>query len=103
MYGDSCPSTATVKSWFNEFHRGRISVFYEPHTGAPKMATMEDNETKNILHKILGMRKLPRLLTLDNKPNRVTTSEQSLALFKHNSKGFLHHFVTGTHHIPRNS
>ena len=27
VYGDSSPSKATVKNWFNEFHRGRTSVF----------------------------------------------------------------------------
>jgi len=77
---------ATVKNWFNEFQRGRTSVFDEPRPGAPKRATTEDNETKirdlvlgdrrlkireiaetvgmskdrvgHILHEILGMRKL---------------------------------------------
>lgn len=86
VYGDSSPSMATVKNWFNEFQRGRTSVFDEPRSGAPKMATTEDNVTKihdlvladrrlkvreiaetvgiskdrvgHILHEILGMRKL---------------------------------------------
>jgi len=86
VYGDSSPSMATVKNWFNEFQRGRTSVFDEPRPGAPKMATTEDNVTKihdlvladrrlkvreiaetvgiskdrvgHILHEILGMRKL---------------------------------------------
>jgi len=77
---------ATVKNWFNEFQRGRTSVFDEPRLGAPKTATTEDNVTKihdlvladrrlkireiaetvemskgrvgHILHEILGMRKL---------------------------------------------
>jgi len=44
----------------------------------------------HILHYILGMCKLsarwvPRLLTMDNKRNRNTTSEQSLTLFKRNA------------------
>ena len=86
VYGDSSPSMATVKNWFNEFQRGRTSVFDEPRAGAPKTATTEDNMTKihdlvladrrlkvreiaetvgiskdrvgHILHEILGMRKL---------------------------------------------
>jgi len=37
---------ATVKNWFNEFQRGRTSVFDERHPGAPKTATTEDNVTK---------------------------------------------------------
>jgi len=87
MYGDSAPSMATVKNWFNEFQRGRTSVFDEPRPGTPKTATTEDKVTKihdlvladrrsarlrelaervgiskdrvgHILHEILGMRKL---------------------------------------------
>ncbi|XP_039309549.1 protein GVQW3-like [Solenopsis invicta] len=86
VYGDSSPLMATVKDWFNEFQRGRTSVFEEPRPGAPKMATTEDNVTKvhdliladrrlkvreiaeivgiskdrvgHILHEILGIRKL---------------------------------------------
>jgi len=46
VYGDSSPSMATVKNWFNEFQRGRTSVFDEPRPGAPKTATTEDNVTK---------------------------------------------------------
>jgi len=38
--------TATVKNWFNEFQRGRTSVFDESRPGAPKTATTEDNVTK---------------------------------------------------------
>jgi len=34
VYGDSSPSIATIKNWFNEFQRGRTSVFDEPrHDG----------------------------------------------------------------------
>jgi len=86
VYGDSSPWMATVKNWFNEFQRGRTSVFVEPRPGAPKTATTEDNVTKthdlvladrrlkireiaetqgmskdrvgHILHEILGMSKL---------------------------------------------
>ena len=86
VYGDSSPSMATVKNWFNEFQRGRTSFFDEPRPGALKTATTEDNVTKihdlvladrrlkvreiaetvriskdrvgHILHDILGMRKL---------------------------------------------
>ena len=46
VYGDSSSSMATVKNLFNEFQRGRTSVFDEPHTGAPKSATTEDNVRK---------------------------------------------------------
>ena len=46
VYGNSSPSMTTVKNWFNEFQRGRTSVFDEPRPGAPKTATTEDNVTK---------------------------------------------------------
>jgi transposase len=46
VYGDSSPSMATVKNWFNEFQRGRTSVFDEPPLGAPKTATTEENIEK---------------------------------------------------------
>jgi len=44
--GDSSPSMATVKNWFNEFQCGRKSFFDESRPGAPKTATTEDNVTK---------------------------------------------------------
>jgi len=43
VYGNSSPSMATVKNWFNEFQRGRTSVFDESRPGAPKTYTTEDN------------------------------------------------------------
>ncbi len=46
VYGDCAPSMATVKNWFNEFQRGRTSVFDEPRPGVPKTATTEDNVKK---------------------------------------------------------
>ena len=46
VYGDSSPSMATVKNWFNEFERRHTSVFDEPRRGAPKTATTEDDVTK---------------------------------------------------------
>lgn len=86
VYGDSSPSMATVKNWFNEFVRGRTSVFDEPRPGAPKTAATNENIKKihdlvladrrlkvreiaetvgiaegtvhHILHEELGMRKL---------------------------------------------
>jgi len=41
VYGDSSPSMATIKNWFNEIQRGRTSAFDEPRPGAPKSATTE--------------------------------------------------------------
>ena len=54
---------------------------------------------QNILHERLDMRKLsarwvPRLLTVDQNPNRMTTSEQYLDMFERNPKEFQWRFVT---------
>lgn len=53
----------------------------------------------NIVHSILGMKKLcarwvPRLLTVDQKRIRVTTSQQNLALFSRKPTEFLRRFIT---------
>lgn len=53
----------------------------------------------NIIHDILGMKKLcarwvPRLLTVDQKRIRVTTSQQNLAMFTRNPTEFLRRFIT---------
>ena len=52
-----------------------------------------------ILHESLGMRKLfskwvPRLLTSDQKQQRVEDSERCLELFKRGKNDFLHRYVT---------
>ena len=54
---------------------------------------------QNILHEKLGMRKLsarwvPRLLTVEQIRNRMTTSEHCLDTFKRNPTEFLRRFVT---------
>lgn len=53
----------------------------------------------HILHEYLDMKKLsarwvPRLLTLDHKRNRVTTSKDCLAMFSRNPNEFLRRFIT---------
>ena len=53
----------------------------------------------SILNDHLGMRKLstkrvPCLLTIDHKCNRVNTSKECLVLFKRTMDEFLHHFIT---------
>ena len=57
VYGDSSPSMATVKNWFNEFQCNRTSVFNEPRPGTPKTATTENN-VKNIHDLVLADRRL---------------------------------------------
>ena len=49
---------------------------------------------QNILHEKLVMRTVPRLLTVEQKRNRMTISEHCLHMFKRNPKEFLRRFVT---------
>ena len=53
--------------------------------------------------KKLSARWVPRLLTIDHKRNRVTTSIESLALFNHNKDEFLHRFVTVDETTPQHA
>ena len=58
------------------------------------MMNISIKRMKNILHEKLGIRKLsarwvPHLLTVEQKQNRVTTSEHYLNIFKGNPKEFL--------------
>ena len=36
VFGADCPSLATIKRWFNDFQRGKTSVFDEEKPGRPK-------------------------------------------------------------------
>lgn len=42
VYGDISPSMTTVRFWFNEFKRGRTSVFDEDRPGRPADVVTED-------------------------------------------------------------
>lgn len=127
VYVDQAPSMTTIRYWFNEFKRGRTSVFDEDRPGRPIEVTTDDMVNKihdivladrrtklrelvemtgisyervfNIIHNILGMRKLsarwvPRLLTPEQKRVRETTSAECLRMFKGNPREFLRRFVT---------
>lgn len=127
VYRDCAPSMTTIRYWFNEFKRGRTTVFDEDRSGRPIEVTTDDmvkkienivladrriklreivdavnvsiERVQNILEEILDMKKVsarwvPRLLTEEQKRNRLTTSEQCSAVFKRNSKEFLRRFVT---------
>lgn len=43
---DPTSSMETIRNWFNEFQRGRTSIFDEPRPGVLKTDTTEDNLTK---------------------------------------------------------
>lgn len=75
-----------------------------------EMVRISDERVRNILHQHLNMRKLsarwvPRLLTIDQKRVRVTTSKANLAMFNRNRHEFLRRFITVDetwihHHTP---
>lgn len=127
VYHEYAPSMTTVRYWYNEFKRGRTTVFDEDRPGRPIEVTTDDmvkkienivladrriklreivdavnvsiERVQYILEEKLGMKKVsarwvPRLLTEEQKRNRLTTSEQCLAVFKRNPKEFLRRFVT---------
>ncbi|XP_018375304.1 PREDICTED: histone-lysine N-methyltransferase SETMAR-like [Trachymyrmex cornetzi] len=50
VYGNSSPSMTTVRYWFNEFKRGRLSVSYEERPGHPA-----DVVTEEIVEKVHDM------------------------------------------------
>ena len=64
-----------------------------------KMVNISTERVHNILHNCLNMRKLcarwvPRVLTDQQKLERVDVSQHNLDMFKHNRKEFLRRFVT---------
>lgn len=71
---------------------------------------ISDKRVRNILHQHLDMKKVsarwvPRLLTIDQKRMRVTTSKAGLALLQRNKPDFLRRFITVDetwihHHTP---
>jgi len=108
VYGDSSPSMATIKNWFNEFQRGRTSVFDSTEDNVTKVHDLVLADCRLKIREIVetvGMSKDRVGHTLheigcrvrslrDNKRNRETTSDQCLTLFKRNPKEFLRSFVT---------
>lgn len=50
VYGSSSPSMTTVRFWFNEFKRGRTSIFDEDRPGRP-----EDVCTEEVVEKVHDM------------------------------------------------
>ena len=101
-----------IIDWYAEFKRGRTNNDDTERSGRPKSAVVTENITKvhkivwisegsvfTVLHESLGMRKLfskrvPLLLTPDQKQQRFEDSEPCLELFKRGKKDFLRRYVT---------
>jgi len=68
-YGLESPSLSTVKRWFNEFKRGRTSVFDEEKSGRPS----EINE--NVTEKLQEIVKQERRITTRELTSRLNVSK----------------------------
>ena len=94
-----CPNEITTPEEINKIHD---IVSNDPKVKVHEIAEILSISTErvvNILHTHLCRRKLcarwvPRLIKIDQKNIRVTTSKQNLAYFNRNPKEFLHRFVT---------
>ena len=95
-FGDDAPSLCTVKRWYNEFDRGRMSLEDEAHIAPPVTAVTPENidavrqliredsrityddiqaslaigrsQVQNILHEHLGLTKRCVYIYTENKP-----------------------------------
>ena len=93
------PNEVITPEMINKIHD---IVFNDPQVKVHEIAQIVSISTErmvNILHTYLCLRKLrtrwvSRLLTINQKRIRVTTSEQNLAYFNHNPKEFLRRIVT---------
>ena len=103
------PNEITTPKMINKIHD---IVLNDPKVKVCEIASMSTERVVNILHTNFCMRKLsarrvPRLLTIDQKGIRVTASMQNLAYFYRNPKEFLRWFVTMNetwiHHYTRKS
>ena len=47
VYKNHAPSMTTIRYWFNEFKRGRVTVIEEERSGRPNEVTTEDMVKKN--------------------------------------------------------
>ena len=93
------PKSAVVPENITKVHK---IVFFDREFKSREIADtlkISEGSVFTILHESLGMRKLflkrvPRLLTPDQKQQRVEDSERSLELFNRGKKDFLRRYVT---------
>ena len=93
------PNQISTPEIFNKTHDIFLNVPKVKVRKITKIILISTERVVNILHARLCVRKLcatlvPRLLTIDQRRIRVTSSEQNLAYFNRNPKDLLHRFVT---------
>lgn len=93
------PKEVTSKEIVNKIHDIVLEDCRVTITEIADIVKISTERIHNILHEHLGMRKLsarwvPRVLTAENKRNRVTASMNSLEMFHRDPDEFLQRFVT---------
>jgi len=93
------PIEVTTENMVNKIHDVVLADRRVKIREIADIVSISIERIQNILHENLGMKKLsarwvPRLLTVEQKRNHMTTSEHCLDMFKRNPKEFLRRFVT---------
>ena len=94
-----CPNEMTTPEMINKIHDIVLNDPKVKDLEIVEIVSISTERVINILHTNLYIRKLcarwvSRLLTIDQKHIRVTTSEQNLAYFNRNPTAVLRRFVT---------
>ena len=123
VYGDSSPKYSTVAMWSAEFKRGRDSLEDDPRPDRPadvisqkmidcferlvlnnrqiKVAELasecgiSNGSVYTIIHEHLGMSKVSRNLNMQDRQQRVESSQELLEVYNANPEDFHTHLVTG--------
>lgn len=93
------PNEVTTEEMINKIHDIVLADRRVKLREIVDIVNISKERVENILHKHLHMRKLsarwvPRLLTIDQKRNRVTTSVECLEMLRRNPDDFLRRYIT---------
>ena len=85
VYGQSSPSSSTIKRWVKEFQRGRESLEDDPRSGRPTTSTSPENIEK--VHK----------LVIENRRNSLYELEEATGI----SYGSIHNILHDELHMSK--
>lgn len=93
------PNSAVVPENIQKVHKMILSDRKLKLCEIAEASKISEGSVSTILHEHLGMRKLnakwvPRVLTVDQKQQRIDDSERCLELFRRNKNDFLRRYVT---------
>ena len=89
VYGQSSPSSSTIKRWVKEFQRGRESLEDDPRSGRPTTSTSPENIEK--VHK----------LVIENRRISLYELEASNLCISYGS--IPNYFNSNYYHMPENA